>query len=58
MSVLGDTTVRHDNHEGTDSVAKLVRDRIPDLIRASGRMPVIRTLCDGEYWAALDVKGL
>ena len=37
-------------------MAKLVRDRIPDLIRASGRMPVIRTLCDGEYWAALDAK--
>lgn len=37
-------------------MAKLVRDRIPDLIRALGRTPVIRTLPDGEYWAALDAK--
>lgn len=37
-------------------MAKLVRDRIPELIRASGRTPVIRTLSDDEYWAALDAK--
>ncbi|WP_233272154.1 nucleoside triphosphate pyrophosphohydrolase [Mycolicibacterium smegmatis] len=37
-------------------MAKLVRDRIPELIRASGRTPVIRTLSDDEYWAALNAK--
>lgn len=37
-------------------MAQLVRDRIPELIRASGRTPVIRTLSDDEYWAALDAK--
>lgn len=34
-------------------MGKLVRDRIPDLIRADGRVPVIRTLDSNEYLAAL-----
>jgi predicted house-cleaning noncanonical NTP pyrophosphatase (MazG superfamily) len=34
-------------------LAKLVRDRIPDIIRASGRVPVITTLTEGDYRAAL-----
>ena len=37
-------------------MAKLVRDRIPELIRASGRTPVIRTLSDDGYRAALNAK--
>ena len=41
---------------GTDIVAKLVRDNIPAIIRASGRTPVIRQLSDGDYRAALDAK--
>jgi predicted house-cleaning noncanonical NTP pyrophosphatase (MazG superfamily) len=41
---------------GADRVAKLVRDRIPDLIRASGRTPRVRTLSADEYRAALDAK--
>ena len=35
---------------------KLVRDRIPDLIRASGEEPVTRILNDAEYLAALETK--
>ena len=35
---------------------KLVRDRIPDIIRASGKEPVIRTLDDGEYFRCLNEK--
>jgi predicted house-cleaning noncanonical NTP pyrophosphatase (MazG superfamily) len=37
-------------------VGELVRDRIPELIRASGRTPRIRILSDDEYWAALGAK--
>ncbi len=35
---------------------KLVRDKIPDIIRASGRQPSVRDLDDLEYKAALDAK--
>jgi predicted house-cleaning noncanonical NTP pyrophosphatase (MazG superfamily) len=36
---------------------KLVRDAIPDIIRAAGETPVIRTIADdAEYLAALLVK--
>ena len=35
---------------------KLVRDQIPDIIRASGKEPVIRTLDDGEYFRCLNEK--
>jgi predicted house-cleaning noncanonical NTP pyrophosphatase (MazG superfamily) len=34
-------------------VGKLVRDKIPDVIRASGRTPHVRTLSTAEYRAAL-----
>jgi predicted house-cleaning noncanonical NTP pyrophosphatase (MazG superfamily) len=37
-------------------MAKLVRDRIPDIIRASGRLPVVTTLTECEYRAALRDK--
>jgi len=36
-----------------DSVGKLVRDKIPDMIRASGRTPHVRTLSTAEYQTAL-----
>jgi predicted house-cleaning noncanonical NTP pyrophosphatase (MazG superfamily) len=36
-----------------DSVGKLVRDKIPDMIRASGRTPHVRTLSTAEYRTAL-----
>lgn len=35
---------------------KLVRDNIPEIIRAEGKLPVIRTLTDDEYVAALTKK--
>ena len=35
---------------------KLVRDRIPEIIRASGKSCVTRVLDDVEYIAALDLK--
>src|SRR3954463_11847964 len=37
-------------------VGKLVRDRIPGIIEADGRVPVRRTLTDHEYEAALLAK--
>lgn len=35
---------------------KLVRDRIPDIIREKGGIPEIRTLPEGEYLQALKEK--
>jgi len=35
---------------------KLVRDRIPDIIRAQGREPVARSLDDSAYIEALRTK--
>ena len=35
---------------------KLVRDKIPDIIRANGQTPVIRTLTDEEYIEHLHLK--
>lgn len=35
---------------------KLVRDKIPDLIRASGRVPDVRVLDDAAYRSALHAK--
>lgn len=35
---------------------KLVRDKIPDIIRKSGKEPITRTLDDAEFLAALDAK--
>jgi len=37
-------------------VGKLVRDRIPEIIEADGRMPVRRTLTEREYDLALVAK--
>lgn len=37
-------------------MGKLVRDKVPDLIRASGRTPHVRTLGRGEYRSALRDK--
>ena len=34
-------------------MGKLVRDKIPDIIRASGRTPHVTTLTDGAYRRAL-----
>ena len=39
-----------------EAVGKLVRDRIPDLIRASGRLPRVKTLTAGPYRQALIEK--
>ncbi|MDA4088064.1 phosphoribosyl-ATP pyrophosphohydrolase [Mycolicibacterium hassiacum] len=38
---------------GRDTLGKLVRDRIPDIIRRSGRTPRYRTLSTDEYRRAL-----
>ena len=35
---------------------KLVRDRIPDIIRGSGKTCVFRTLDDAEYLEKLEEK--
>ena len=35
---------------------KLVRDKIPDIIRASGKIPVTRILDDKEYLEQLERK--
>ena len=35
---------------------KLVRDRIPDIIRAHGETPITETLDDAAYMAALKAK--
>ena len=32
---------------------KLVRDKIPDIIKANGEIPIYHTLNDNEYWLAL-----
>lgn len=37
-------------------MGKLVRDRIPDIIKTSGRTPVVRVLSEEEYAAALLAK--
>ena len=37
-------------------MGKLVRDKIPDIIRASGRTPHVTTLAAGPYRAALRDK--
>lgn len=36
--------------------SKLVRDKIPDKIKDSGRMPVTRILSDEEFLVALEAK--
>jgi len=38
------------------SVGKLVRDKIPDIIRASGRTPRVTTLASREFQVALTDK--
>jgi predicted house-cleaning noncanonical NTP pyrophosphatase (MazG superfamily) len=35
---------------------KLVRDRIPDIVRADGRVPVTHVAGDAEYLVALKAK--
>lgn len=35
---------------------KLVRDKIPDIIKSTGKQAVTRILTDGEYLAELDRK--
>jgi predicted house-cleaning noncanonical NTP pyrophosphatase (MazG superfamily) len=37
-------------------VGKLVRDRIPEIMRADGRDPDVRVLSEPEYWDALLAK--
>ena len=35
---------------------KLVRDKIPEIIRAQGEEPIVRVMDDTEYIAALEAK--
>ena len=39
-----------------ESWDKLVRDRIPEIIQGAGKTPIIRTLNDEEFVAALKLK--
>jgi predicted house-cleaning noncanonical NTP pyrophosphatase (MazG superfamily) len=39
-----------------EKTQKLVRDKIPDIIRADGAEPVIHVATDEEYWAELKKK--
>lgn len=43
-------------HKGTKYYHKLVRDRIPEIIEASGKICHTETLSDEEYLRMLDVK--
>ncbi|MGW5415497.1 nucleoside triphosphate pyrophosphohydrolase [Actinomadura geliboluensis] len=46
----------HSAKEGGGSAEKLVRDRIPEIIRASGREPETRVADSGEHAARLRAK--
>ena len=35
---------------------KLIRDKIPDIIKETGKQPIIEILSDGEYKTQLDAK--
>ena len=35
---------------------KLVRDRIPEIIRKSNKIPITRIATEGEYWTMLKAK--
>ena len=35
---------------------KLIRDKIPDIIKETGKQPIIEVLSDGEYKTQLDAK--
>lgn len=37
-------------------MGKLVRDRTPEIIKADGKSPIIRTLSTEEYLMELDIK--
>lgn len=37
-------------------MAKLVRDRIPEIIEKAGKRPVIHTADEKEYWKTLKMK--
>ena len=37
---------------------KLVRDKIPDIIKGNGEMPVIRVLDDTSYKSELEKKSV
>lgn len=43
-------------HRNMTVYNKLVRDKIPDLIRAQGERPIFRTLDEGEYRRCLEAK--
>ena len=51
-------TVNTMNYKGRDTMreGKLVRDNIPDIIRADGKTPVTRILDQEEYLNELDRK--
>ena len=35
---------------------KLVRDKIPEMIKKGGQIPIVRKAGDGEYWTMLKAK--
>ncbi|TDC62167.1 hypothetical protein E1200_26730 [Actinomadura sp. GC306] len=46
----------HPVGEGRGRSEKLVRDRIPEIVHASGRVPVTRVASPGEYAGLLRTK--
>jgi predicted house-cleaning noncanonical NTP pyrophosphatase (MazG superfamily) len=56
MSELSGRTASAHYREGRAVVGKLVLDRIPDIIRASGRVPRVTTLDIEDYHIALRLK--
>ncbi|GAA2412868.1 hypothetical protein GCM10010191_23060 [Actinomadura vinacea] len=49
-------TLAHRTKEAGEHTEKLVRDRIPEIVRAAGRIPEARTAEDGEYASLLRAK--
>jgi predicted house-cleaning noncanonical NTP pyrophosphatase (MazG superfamily) len=49
-------SLTHRVRTGPGRLEKLVRDRVPDLIRADGRTPDVRVAEDGEYLMLLRAK--
>ena len=50
------TSVLLNKFTGENILGKLVRDKIPQIIKDDGKRPIIRTLSTEEYLKELDIK--